>query len=92
MDEVQKTVRAGEVDAVAMSRASLQALIPSLPGARVLAGHFHATANSIAVPKGRPAALEYASRFIEAAKASGSVRRAFDAIGLTDAVVAPPAP
>jgi polar amino acid transport system substrate-binding protein len=92
VDDVQKAVLSGDVDAVAMSRASLQALVPTLPGARVLPGYFHATANSIAVPKGRPAALEYVSRFIEAAKASGSVRRAFDAIGLREAVVAPPAP
>jgi polar amino acid transport system substrate-binding protein len=92
VDEVQQALLAGEVDAAAMSRASLQALLPNLPGARVLPGHFHATANTIAVPKGRAAALAYATRFIEDAKASGRVRRAFDAIGLTDAVVAPPAP
>lgn len=91
VEEVQKAILAGEVEAAAMSRASLQALLPALPGARVLPGHFHATANTIAVPKGRPAALEYVTRFIEEAKASGLVRSAFDAIGLTDAVVAPPA-
>jgi len=36
------------------------------------------------------AALAYASDFIEASKASGLLRRAFDSAGFKDAVVAPP--
>jgi polar amino acid transport system substrate-binding protein len=42
------------------------------------------------VPKNRPAALAYASAFMEAAKASGSVRRALDRAGMQDEAVAPP--
>jgi hypothetical protein len=62
------------------------------PGARILDGYFHAAASSVAVPKGRPAALAYVSRFIEEGKADGTVRRALDGAGFTDLAVAPPEP
>jgi polar amino acid transport system substrate-binding protein len=65
-------------------------LAEKLPGSRMLAGRFHAAGVAGAVPKGRPQALALVSAFIEAAKASGSVRRALDAAGLKYAVVAPP--
>jgi polar amino acid transport system substrate-binding protein len=41
------------------------------------------------VPKGKPAALGFVGEFIEEAKASGLVRRAFDEMGLKTSVVAP---
>ena len=43
----------------------------------------------IAVPKNRAAALAYASAFLEHAKASGSVRRALDKLGMMEEAVAP---
>ena len=43
----------------------------------------------MAVPKGRAAALKVATALLDDAKTSGVVRRAFDANGLKDAVVAP---
>ena len=46
-------------------------------------------ARNVAVPKGHPEALVYVSAFVEEAKASGMVRRAFDDIGLKNSVVAP---
>jgi hypothetical protein len=42
----------------------------------------------VAVPKNRLAALAYVTEFVEEAKASGLVRRAFDAVGLSGSVVA----
>jgi len=92
VDDVLAAVLAEEIDAVGLGRTSLESLAPAVPGARILDGNFHETANAIAVPKDRRAALAHASEFIEAAKASGSVRRALDAVGLEDAVVAPPEP
>lgn len=77
------------VGADRLSRASLQSLRPRLPGARILEGRCHATSTAVAVPKHRPAALAYVGDFVEAAKASGSVRRALDSAGLDDAMVAP---
>jgi polar amino acid transport system substrate-binding protein len=41
------------------------------------------------VPPGHKAALAYVTAFVEEAKASGAVRKAFDDIGLTTAMVAP---
>ncbi|HEU4659946.1 MAG TPA: transporter substrate-binding domain-containing protein [Pseudolabrys sp.] len=78
-------------DAFALSHDSFAGLLPKLPGARVLSGNFQQTGICIAVPKGRPAALALASDFLERAKKSGLVRRAFDAAGFPDAQVAPPA-
>jgi hypothetical protein len=42
------------------------------------------------VPKGKPAALAYASGFIDAAIKSGSVRRSLDRIGMQTSTVAAP--
>ena len=46
------------------------------PGSRIVDGGFQQTGIAIAVPKGRPAALAYVTKFLEEAKASGAVRRA----------------
>ena len=89
LDEAVEMMRSGKADAIALGRESLASLAPKLPGARILDGHFHATGTAIAVPKNKPAALAYATEFIEAAKADGTVRRAFDAAGMKDAKVAP---
>src|SRR5664279_1422708 len=79
----------GQSDAFALSHDSFAGLLPKLPGARVLPGHFQQTGISVAVPKGRPAALKIVSGLIEDAKKSGLVRRALDAAGFKDAEVAP---
>lgn len=89
VDELRDALAGNNVDAVGLSTTSLRMLAAMLPGARILDGSFHSTANAVAVPKNRPAALAFVSEYIEAAKASGEVRRAFDRAGLTDAVVAP---
>ncbi|MBI3704736.1 MAG: transporter substrate-binding domain-containing protein [Rhizobiales bacterium] len=83
--------RAKQGDAFALSHDSFTGLLPKLPGARVLAGHFQQTGIAVAVPKGRGEALRLASGLLEDAKRSGTVRRALDAAGFTDAEVAPPA-
>lgn len=82
VDEVLAAMARGEVDAVALGRESLESLLPRLPGARILDGHFHALGTAVAVPRGRPLALAWASAFIESAKADGTVRRALDAMGI----------
>ena len=82
-------LRDGQVDALAFSRESLTGLQPKVPGSRILDGGFLNSTTSVAVPKGKPAALAYVTEFIEQVKASGLVRRAFDEMGLTSSVVAP---
>lgn len=90
VDEMVAKMKAGEVDAMALGRESLQGLQAQIPGSRILDGHFHAAGTAVAVPKNHPAALAYVREFIEQAKASGIVRHAFDRAGMQGAPVAPP--
>ena len=82
-------LRDGQVDALAFSRESLTGLQPKLPGSRILDGGFLNSTTSVAVPKGKPEALAYVTQFIEDAKSSGLVRKAFDEMGLKTSQVAP---
>jgi polar amino acid transport system substrate-binding protein len=88
-EELFDLIRSGKADAVAQSREALTAMAAKLPGARVLDGAYLSSYVAVAVPKGRPAALAYVTVFVEEAKASGSVRRALDHVGLRSSVVAP---
>ena len=89
VDAAVALVSAGQADAIALSRESLTGLVPKLPGSRILDGGFLNSVTAVAVPKNKPAALAYASTAVEEAKASGAVRRSFDAVGLTSSTVAP---
>jgi len=89
IDDIYAAMRAGEADAVALGRESLDSLAASFPGSRVLPGHYQATGVAVAVPKNHPAALAYVSAWIEQAKSTGAVRRALDNAGMKDAQVAP---
>jgi polar amino acid transport system substrate-binding protein len=91
VERMTEMARAGQGDAFALSHDSFTGLLPKLPGARVLAGHFQQTGIAVAVPKGRGDALKLVSGLIEDAKKSGTVRRALDAAGFKDAEVAPAA-
>jgi polar amino acid transport system substrate-binding protein len=88
-DEGFELLRAGKVDVTGGSRESLVVLAGLLPGSRVLDGAYLNSYVAVAVPKGRPAALAYASAFVEDAKASGLVRRSLDSFGMQSAVVPP---
>jgi polar amino acid transport system substrate-binding protein len=80
----------GELDALAMGTEALIELAKGLPGTRVLDQPVQSTGVVVAVPKNRPATREWAARFVEDAKADGTVRRAFDSAGFADVAVAPP--
>ncbi|HVZ54245.1 MAG TPA: transporter substrate-binding domain-containing protein [Pseudolabrys sp.] len=89
VEEMTELARRGEGDAFALTHDSFAGLLPKLPGARVLPGHFQRTGICVAVPPGRPAALKLASDLVEEAKRAGAVRRAFDAAGFPELEVAP---
>jgi polar amino acid transport system substrate-binding protein len=89
-DALFELLKSGNADAISQSRESLTALSAKLPGSRVLDGAYLNSYVAIAVPKGKAAALAYASAFVDAAIASGSVRRALDRIGMQSSVVPPP--
>ena len=86
MADAIAALREGRADAVALCRESLDALLPQLPGARILDGHFHASGTAIAVPPGRPEALAAATAWMEQAKADGTVLAALRAHGITGPV------
>jgi polar amino acid transport system substrate-binding protein len=88
-DEGFELLRGGKVDVTGGSRESLQVLAGLLPGSRVLDGGYLNSYVAVAVPKGRPAALAYASAFVEEAKASGLVRRSLDSFGMQSAMIPP---
>jgi polar amino acid transport system substrate-binding protein len=79
----------GELDALAMGTEALTDLAKRLPGTRVLDEPVQSTGVVITVPKNHPATRDWAARFIEDAKADGTVRRAFDSAGFVDVAVAP---
>jgi polar amino acid transport system substrate-binding protein len=89
VEAAAEQLRAGGLDAIALSREALTGLAAKLPGSRVLDGGFLNATTAVAVPRGRPAALAFVTAYIEEAKASGDVRRALDGVGLTASVVAP---
>ena len=89
VDLMTEMARSGKGDAFALTHDSFVGLLPGLPGARVLPGHFQQVGVAVAVPKGRPEALRAATALMEHAKQSGLVRHAFDSAGLRDAEVAP---
>ena len=82
-------LRAGEADAIALGRDTLEVFAADLPGARVLDGYFWAVGVAAALPKNRPAGLAYVAEFIETAKQDGTLRRALDEAGMKDAKIAP---
>ena len=88
-DEGVEQMRAGKVDAIALSREAVGGLVKALPGSRVLDGGFLNSTTAIAVPKNQPAALAAVTDFIEEAKASGLVRHALDAMGMTTSQIPP---
>lgn len=88
-DEAVAMMRAGQLDAIALSRESVGGLVDALPGSRVLEEAFLNSTTAVAVPQNRPAARAFVTEFVEEAKASGLVRRALDAMGLKSSQVAP---
>lgn len=89
VDMATAAMNEGRIEAIALSRESLGGLAAKIPGSRVLPDAFLNSTTSVCVPKGKPAALAYVTEFIEEAKASGLVRKAFDEMGLNASVVAP---
>jgi polar amino acid transport system substrate-binding protein len=85
VDDMTAMAKAGDGDLFALSHDAFSTLLPGLPGARVLDGGFQRTGIAAAVPKGRPRALALLGGFVERAKQSGLLRRAFAQAGFPDA-------
>jgi polar amino acid transport system substrate-binding protein len=88
-DEAVEMMKAGKLDAIALSRESVGGLVAALPGSRVLEEAFLNSTTAVAVPQSKPAARAFVTEFIEEAKAAGLVRRALDMMELKTSQVAP---
>jgi polar amino acid transport system substrate-binding protein len=89
VEEAVALLRDGKADAFALSRDTLPTYVKQVPGSRMVDGAFHQVAVAIAVAKGKPAALAAITEFMDEAKKSGLVRRAFDKHGFKENPVAP---
>jgi len=90
VEEQIEMLRSSKADVIASGRLVLLSFAANnLPGSRILDGSFDSVSVVIAVPKGRLAPLAYANDFIETAKTTGIVLRAFEDAGLKDLTVAP---
>lgn len=82
------------LDVVAAVRSALVMEAKRRPGLRVLDGHFMTIQQAAGLPKGRPTAARFVSKFIEEMKASGFVASSLQrhGFGPDDAIVARPSP
>ena len=90
-DAAVEVLGRGGLDALAMGRDALAEFSRKMRGTRLLDEVIQSTGVVVVVPKNRPAAREWAARFVEEAKTDGTVRRALDGAGFAKATVAPPA-
>ena len=88
-DEAFDLLVTGKADALAGLKQALIGYADKLPGSRMLDGRFMAVQQSIAVPRGREAGLQYLRGFVEEAKRSGLVARAIERTGARGVSVAP---
>ena len=86
-DEIFGLLKAGEIDAFALSRDQLNRMAQKIPGTRVLDETFKKTVTAVAVPLGHEQALAFVTSFMNDAVANGTLRKAYDANGLKDAPI-----
>ena len=86
-DEIFGLLKAGEVDAFALSRDQLNRMAQKIPGTRVLDETFKKTVTAVAVPLGHGEALAFVTAFMTDAVTNGTLRKAYDANGLKDAPI-----
>lgn len=83
-------VKTGKADVFAGVKAAILQISGRIPGSRVLEGRFGTEDAALGIPKGRGAeAHAYVRRYIEEAKANGTVKAAIERAGVRAATVAP---
>jgi polar amino acid transport system substrate-binding protein len=82
VNDALQMLRQEAVDAVALSRDVLEKYQLQFPGSRVLDGAFHTISIAIAIAKSKPHAMRFVTMFMEHAKTSGMVQRAFERAGV----------
>jgi len=86
---VVDTMVADKVEVAAGVKQQLQADAKRIPGLRLLDGRFMVINQAMATPKGRPAGIEYLTKFVEEMKATGFIADALKRHGIEGAAVAP---
>ena len=86
-DEIFGLLKAGEIEAFALSRDQLNRMAQKIPGTRVLDETFKKTVTAVAVPLGHEQALAFVTTFMSDAVTDGTLRKAYDANGLKDAPI-----
>jgi polar amino acid transport system substrate-binding protein len=86
-DEIFGLLKAGEIDAFALSRDQLNAMAKKIPGTRVLDETFKQTVTAVAVPPNHPHSLAFADKFLTEATSNGTLRKAYDNNGLKDSPI-----
>jgi polar amino acid transport system substrate-binding protein len=81
-------LKSGQADTIFSIKPSLFEASKDLPGSRVLDGRAGTDPHALVMPKGRPAGLAYARKFVEEAKSGGLVTAAIDRAGIRGAVSA----
>jgi polar amino acid transport system substrate-binding protein len=89
---VTDTMAAQNLEVAAGVRQQLEADAKRVPNLRMLDGRFMVINQAMAVPKNRPAALNYLRAFVEEMKTSGFVADALKRHRINGAAVAPPGP
>jgi polar amino acid transport system substrate-binding protein len=80
-----------QIDAVAALAEMLHPYTRTVPGSRVLPGHFVLADQAVGTPKGRPAGAQFLRRFVEDAKSSGLIDELIKRNGVHGVLVAPAA-
>jgi polar amino acid transport system substrate-binding protein len=83
-EEIVWLLKAGEVEAFALSRDQLNALAKQMPGTKVLDETFKKTVTATAVPLNHPQSLTFVSKFMTDAASNGVLRKAYDNNGLKE--------
>jgi polar amino acid transport system substrate-binding protein len=83
-EEIVWLLKAGEVEAFALSRDQLNGLAKQLPGTKVLGETFKKTVTATAVPLNHPQSLAFVTKFMTEAVANGTLRKAYDNNGLKE--------
>jgi polar amino acid transport system substrate-binding protein len=86
-EEIVWLLKAGEVEAFALSRDQLNALAKQLPGTKVLDETFKKTVTATAVPLNHPQSLAFVSKFMIDATGNGVLRKAYDNNGLKETAI-----
>jgi polar amino acid transport system substrate-binding protein len=82
LEEGVLALEEGRIEAYASNKAILFEMSDKVPGSRVLDGRWGSEAFAFGIPKGRPAALEYVSKFATEEHDAGGLRMAAERAGI----------